>query len=296
MRGFGYDSFDDFEVVMLVHEAHYDQQGEKSKSSVRFIAGSHVVQTDANANGTFQQPLTLFVEQGTSVIKCELLDGRDKVLAHLKFFPEADVLHKAKNFSLPSEQVFSMKQKEKKVTNPKLRLSMAVDSDLNDAETGLLSGMSMSSDTRYMVKQQLHKVLAEGGDATTTSEVDMLAHACCGPLDMFAGLGEAKTVHVGVVGPPYQRKYTFSIWESKLSMEKRDRAKSECDLMRVRSVQADPSRANVFIINYVDTDRVTKQFSFRRIDRSRDVWVEMLQLLIKNVHESAPARRVRHGK
>lgn len=291
----GCDSFDDFEVVMLVHEATYDQKGEKHNTIIRFTAGNQSVQTDVTSHGIFQQPLTLLVEQGTDIIVCDLMNNREKVLATLKFDPEVDLLRKYKDGCLPSEQIFIMKQKGKGLTNPKVKLTMVLEDLEEDCETGLLSGLDMSSDTRYMVKQQLQKVTAEGRQSAMQSEVQMLAHACSGPLDMFLGLGEAKTVHIGIVGPPHQRKHSLCVYENKHAFEKMEHAKSECELLKIRSVQSDPKRSNVFMVNYVDKDRVTQQLSFRRIDRNRDVWVEMLQLLIREVHKVHPDKKAKQN-
>ena len=45
---------------------------------------------------------------------------------------------------------------------------------------------------------------------------------------------------------------------------------------QVLSVQPDPARSEVFIINYLEKNKVKQRLTFSRIDRSRDIWVEML--------------------
>lgn len=278
---------------MLVHEALYDQRSEKLSTSVRFTAGDQIVQTDPNSKGIFQQPLTLLLEQGTSVIVGDLLDDRDRVLATIKFDPMEDVLTKYKASTLPWETVFMMKQKGKGVTNPKLKLTMMLDAP-EDEESGMLAGLSMSSETRYMVKQQLAKATsARSSSKGKMTDVEMLALGSAGPVDMFQGLGEARTVYIGINGPPHQRKYTLSVWDSKHAMDKLEHPLAEAEILKIRSVQSDPSRSNVFMVNYMDRDRIAQQLSFRRIDRNRDVWVEMLQLLVKQLHASVPAKKTK---
>ena len=63
----------------------------------------------------------------------------------------------------------------------------------------------------------------------------------------------------------------------------------EIDLLHIQSVQPDPTRTNVFVVTYYNKDskaRVSEKLVFRRIDRARDVWVEMLQLLITKAHDA----------
>ena len=62
-------------------------------------------------------------------------------------------------------------------------------------------------------------------------------------------------------------------------------------MLKVQSVQADPTRTNVFVVNYFDEHRVGQRLTFRRIDRARDVWVEMLQLVITKAHASRKAMK-----
>jgi len=273
-----WDSFDDFDIELLVHEALYDQRSAGLETSVRFRAGSYSVQTDRSRGGNFQQPLNLFVEQGTSVITGELLDDRDCVIAKMTLDPVADVLTKQKNGCFPLEKVHTMKPKGRAVTNPKVKLTMMLD-EPEDVETGLLAGVDMSHDCRYQVK-----LLKPRGSSKKMADLDVLALSCAGPLEFFQGLGATQKVYVGILGPPLQRKYILAIWESQLSMDKQERPLAEAELLRIRSVQPDPARTNTFKVHYIDKNRINQHFAFQRIDRSRDVWVEMLQLLIKQVH------------
>merc|ERR1719261_620057 len=66
LRCIGVDKFDDFEMMVLVHEALYTASAQKMSTLVRITAGGQTVSTDQNSKGNFQQPLTLFVEQGSA--------------------------------------------------------------------------------------------------------------------------------------------------------------------------------------------------------------------------------------
>jgi len=289
MRCTGCDSFDDFELMILAHEAYFDQKLKRVTTSVKITAGSHRFQTERSSQSVFQQPLAVWVEQGTKNIVVDLLDHRDRVVATLKLDPQKDCLaiHQKGQDDKLVEKTYIMKVKDKCISNPKIKLTIVFDGG-TEVETGLIAGLNLSSSTEWQVRQQLKK---SGGVKTGHNEAQMVAQACAGGLDMFRGMGNADSVHVAVVGPPLQKKYTFCVWESLSHFEKQQKAQEEVDLLRIRSVQADPGRSNVFHINYVDSNRITRQLSFRRIDRSREVWIELLQLLIKQVHTASKEKK-----
>lgn len=289
MRCCGCDPFDDFEVMILVHEAYFDQKLENVKTSVRVTAAAHKIATDPSSKSCYQQPLSVFVEQGTDKIAVDLLDYRDKIVATLLLDPQKDLLNiNAKgNAEQLVEKMYVMKNKGKDVSNPKIKLSIVFDGE-GEVETGLLSGLNLSSTAEWQIKQQIKKT---GGVKKGQSETQMLAQACAGSLDMFQGIGNAETCYVAVVGPPAQKKYTFGVWANHSAFERKSSPEEEVDLLKVKSIQGDPARSNVFTVNYFDSNRVVQQLAFRRIDRSREVWMEMLQLLIKKVHAEAKDKK-----
>jgi len=192
------DTFDDFELLILVHEATADHKKEKIKTLIRVVAGNQVVDTDPSSRGIFQQPLHVFVEQGTSKVVMELLEEPShKLLASREFDPLTDILESKLQ---DKEQNIQMHVRAKGIQNPKLKMMMVVSHD-HDVETGLLgSGMDgMSEDTKILMQQQLrkadHRPASRGvsgyeaaGDQPL-SETQRLKQACAGPLDLFEGFG-----------------------------------------------------------------------------------------------------------
>jgi len=294
-RCVGVDGFDDFEVMILVHEATFTtgQKGKrKTNTFARITAGMQVVKTDENSKGIFQQPLTILVEQGTSLILVELCDHRSKVLATLKLDPVIDILQATK---LPSEQLYSMKQKSKDALTPKIKLSMVLD-QADDMEAGLLADSNLDSETGWLVRQQLQKAKGEASEkGENMTDFEVMMKSCCGPLDVFEGLGKTDTVYAAVVGPPLQRKYVFAIWASEREYELKAKPVREVEILRIRSIQADPDRGNVFLLSYFDKERVSQRLNFRRIDRARDVWVNTLQILVKMLHAKKKRNKQGHG-
>jgi len=298
LRCFGHDEFDDFELVVLVHEAIFEKKTDARKTTiVRITAGAHVVKTDPTSNGYFQQPLHVQVNQGTQRIVVDLLDSSERVLATLPLDTVHNVLASK---TLQPEMVYTMKLKGKGIRNPKVKLTMVVQTE-KDMESGLMSGISgagMNSDVDILVRQQLRKArdarrTTNEGEQEGVSEMEVLKNACAGPLEVFERLGNTRDVHVAVLGPPSSRRWVLGIWHDKRDFEAKRSPSQEIDLLKVQSVQADPSRHHVFMITYHDSSHVRQALTFRRIDRARDVWVEILHIMVTKAHEQRQALKLR---
>lgn len=280
LRATGSDGFDDFDLMMVVHQVAFDCSKEKFATIVRVTAGSHCVHTDTNSNGIFQQPLHVTVEQGTDMITVDLLDSYKRVLATMALDVMEDVL--APN-SHHSEHTYIMKQKVKKVLNPRIKLTLSVQHEA-DVEKALLTGVS--TDVDDLVRLQLAKARETGAKGDLT-ELQVLKQACTGPLELFEGLGKTQKVYVAISGPPTSKRWVLCIWHDEHQFKSaKTRPLSEVDMLRIQSVQACPTRHHVFMINYYDEDRMRKSLTFRRMDRSRDVWVEILQQTVQKIHEA----------
>jgi len=305
MRVTGTDKFDDFEITVVVHEALFTASKLKLCTKVRVKAGAHVVQTDESSKGIFQQPLQIFVEQGTRTIDVELMDSREKkVLAVKKLDVEKDVLNREGKDKL-QDILYSMKQKSKGLLNPKIRLTVLFEGD-SAAEQGLLKQMDCSQESNLVLRhvQQMaedacdlqHSMIDENGEIKPIpmSELELLVKGCAGPVDKFGSWGSRSTVYVGVQGPPDAKKFTLGIWRNQGDFASGAKPDTEVDLLKVLSVQPDPHprRSEVFVIQYVDpADKLKKRLTLKRIDRSRDVWVEILTKLIKLLHDEKDARK-----
>jgi len=292
MRATGTDKFDDFEMMMLVHDVQCTTTKTKLNTLVRVTAGLQTVETDESNKSIFQQPLSIFVEQGTEMVNVELLNSRErKVLASLKLDTLKDILEPKPNMH---EKVIPMKQKSKGVLNPRIKLTIILNSE-SEAERGLLSGMDLGTEANLMLRSQLHKVEHDAPKGEAISELDLLAKGCAGPLDMFGSWGSRETVYIAIRGPPDVRKFSLGVWKDKMEFERGVKAYPEIDLLRIVSVQPDPGRTEVFVMNYLDSGKVKKRLTFRRLDRARDVWVEMFQLLIKLVHDQKESKKKARG-
>merc|ERR1719215_1432184 len=131
LRSSGHDQFDDFELMVLVHEVLFDRKEDRLSTLVRITAGMHEVKSDTNSKGIFQQPLHVSVEQGTTHLIVDLLDRGQRVLAQLSLDIRRDILGPMS--LLAPEQVYAMRQKNRGVLNPRAKLSISVQSS-DDAE------------------------------------------------------------------------------------------------------------------------------------------------------------------
>jgi len=294
LRWTGQDTFDDFDLLLLVHEAIIEHKKDKIKTFVRVTAGMEVVCTDPSSRGIFQQPLHVFVEQGTPIVTIELIEEpSQRLLANLNLQITRDILN---NKNLDKEQTISMALKGRGVQNPRLKLTMVV-SDEPDEEMGLLKSKhfeGVPDDTRILMQQQLRKaesqsaaVGKQGAGASAAAEHSdtlLLKQACAGSLDLFEGFGAMRRIFCGVRGPPDSRGWVLGIWNDKEEYDRLARGIKEIDLRRIKCVGADPQRSNVFVIVYYDERKEQQKLMLRIIDLNRDVWVHMLHLMIKNAH------------
>lgn len=269
----GHDKFDDFELMVMVHEAIFEKVEDERSTMVRVTAGRHSAKTDTNCKGIFQQPLHLLVEQGTEYVVVDLLDRFSRVLASLTL----DVTLEIINVKNHSERVYNMKRRDKKKGSPKVKLSMVVNTE-QDMEQGLL--LDKKSEIKFLVQQQFLKC-GEG-----LSEAEVLKKSSAGPLELLESMGNSKGVWVAVHGPPSSKRWTLSIWKDKHDCDNKKCAIQEVDLLRIQSVQADSTLQHVFEISYYDESRLRQTLTFRCMDRARDVWVEILHLLVQRAYES----------
>ena len=59
-------------------------------------------------------------------------------------------------------------------------------------------------------------------------------------------------------GPPDQKRYTLCIYKDESSCNKGGNPEVEVELLKVLSVQPDPARSEVFIINYLEKNKAGK--------------------------------------
>lgn len=295
LRWTGFDSFDAFELTMVVHEAHFEhrQRPEKTSTCIRVTAGCHTVTSDKSKNNVFQQPLSLYVDQGVYEIKLELLDGNEKPLARLTFSSITDILSQGCS---SEKKDYEMKVNNRGIRKPIISLSMHVNREV-DEETGFLQRCDSGKDVTcheadWIVQQQMTTVKSSADNIDVVNEHAALISACAGPLELFKDNGCMERIHIGILGPPAVKNWQLGIWkEENDAIEKKDPIRTIA-LLKVSTVQADPGRGQVFVLHYYDKHRQAQQLTFRRIDRSRDAWVELLQRLITRTHSEHTAAKV----
>jgi hypothetical protein len=293
LRLIGHDVFDDFELMILVHQASFDNKdGSKVRAAIRITAGSSCATTDFTSNHEYQQPLHIAVEQGLETIVVDLIDKNYKVLATLPL-DIADVILKPEN--VHPETVYNMIEKKRGLKgNTKVKLTIVGDQEEDvDVEYGRLS--VVNTDVQYLVQQEMRKAKGElSQDAHGQhdfSPLDVQKKACAGPLEIFERLGKTKNVYAAVIGPPVSKHWILGLWNEQKDYESHQTAIEQIDVLRIQSVQADPIRNHVFRIYFFDQWKVHQSMTFRRVDKPRDVWVECLLLLVTQVRKDRDARK-----
>jgi len=277
----GHDAFDEFELMVLIHEAMFDHDKHETLTTiVQVTSGAHTVARSPSKGSVFQQPLHITVEQGANHLVVRLLKaGNLKILATMKIFVD-EIMRGA---SLQPEMVYQMRQVGKTCLNPKIKLSM-VASSADDVEQGLVRQSSMS-DVSILVRQQLKKAQMKAGQEGA-SQMDVLKEACGGPLELFEGYGKIRKVYVAVIGVSTSAKWFLGIWRGQRDFADKTPTLQEVSLLKIQSIQEDPKRSHVFVINFFNQrSHVRETLTFRSIDRSRDVWVEILHVLVLKARE-----------
>lgn len=280
MRSTGVDNFDDFDALISVHEAQH-QNRSNGATSVRLTAGSFETETDSSTHSNFQQTFVMHVEQGTDRISVDLLDAYKRKMAYLKLDPVKDILNHPDGVS---QKTYVMKSKMKGVGNARITMTIKLQKP-EDEEVGLLprlDGGRHAVEVEFQLKEHLRKVNWEE-HVPPGDQMHTLAAACTGPVDYFSSWGVATPGQLAVLGPPHRRRWTLGFWNNPADFGRPGDV--EVDLMRISSVQEDPGRSEVFVISYADQNRVESRVLFRRTDRSRDVWVQLLTMHISAVRE-----------
>mmetsp|Transcript_46774 Transcript_46774/g.84459 ORF Transcript_46774/g.84459 Transcript_46774/m.84459 type:complete len:342 (+) Transcript_46774:120-1145(+) len=286
----GVDRFEEFDLTVYVHEASFT--GPKAHCKVRVKAGEMQDLTSERANLNFQEPCSVLVEQGLEYIDIDLWDDREKrVLANLRLDVVKELLE-AKQGSLVQKN-FRMKQRSKNHLNARIKLSIFLDSG-EELEKGILEDMDLGRETDMILRSQMQKMADENQDGKGLGDMSKLEIACrvtAGPLDLFGSWGTRKRVWMHVRMPSDgQKKYWLEIYQDERHVDQKA-PEVQVDLLKVQSVQADPGRDDVFIINYVDQKKVQRRLTFARVDRPRNSWVDLLKNAITFIREDKDTRR-----
>lgn len=304
LRATGSDEFDDFSIMVIVHDATFTATSRKT-TRIELCAGDHKISTSDTNKGIYQEALQMEIEQGSTHLVVRLMDYQTELAV-----AKLDIVQVILKNSAPIlEQEFTMKPKQKGITNPKVRLTMRLEKD-GDQEKSLLSDMNLSKESEMLLQQALHRNAAQSGaslmkrgsmsnlDAASASNepakplsaLQTLVQGLKGNLDMFGTLGKSSRVWVEIQGPPLMKKYQLCIFPDSKESSRSTKPSQEVDVLKILSVQEDPGRSDVFIVNYMTNNKVKERLSFQRLDLPAQTWVELLTKLIKLVREERESK------
>jgi len=292
LRASGTDSFEDFELFVIVHEVVFTATEEKS-TVVRLSAGDQVVATEPHKRW-FQQPLSILIEQGTETLEVDIMNQSGKQRLGTLALDITDILETEGGYT---ERLFSVKSCRQGFTNPKVKMSVHVAE--SDEEVGLLGSIEVSEDhAGMMVREHLNKVQRAATSShhpkdeikERLSESCLLASACSGHLELLANWGSKDKVWV-LVKQIKGKKPFLGVWKDRHDQENGKEPVYRIDLLKVTNVQPHPAQDACFVINEAVRDGPPRKYQFFRLDRSRDVWVQTLSLLIGQVRKKKEESR-----
>eukprot|EP00401_Gymnodinium_catenatum_P018194 CAMPEP_0117521036 /NCGR_PEP_ID=MMETSP0784-20121206/33476_1 /TAXON_ID=39447 /ORGANISM="" /LENGTH=283 /DNA_ID=CAMNT_0005317047 /DNA_START=180 /DNA_END=1031 /DNA_ORIENTATION=+ len=273
-------------MLIHVHElAHMGNQQMSQKMKVRITAGREVVKTKKHSKGIFQTTLTIKVEQGTEYIVIDLMSEVDVLLARAKLHVKDDILAETKT----RETVQNMKEMSKCCPlNPALRLTFCHHPDM--VAEGMIS--SHDPETAMLLQQKLDQASERVAAHDHVTDLEILSAAIEGPVDVFGKLGATTRKYMAAMGPPFSRRYCLGLWKDKSSYEEHQNAQLEIDILKVHSVQADPHRPDVFIVSYFNNHKIDTTQTFRIVEKTAKLWVQLLHIFITKAHDNKRAERM----
>jgi len=284
----GVDRFEDFELSVYVHEASFT--GPHSPCKVRVKAGRYEDETKEKEKLNFNERCCLHVEQGTEYLDIDLVESRGKVvLAQLRIDPVKELLDS--KGTLGVLKTFKMKQKCKGLLNPRIKLTFLLEGADMDDDSGLIEDLDLGQETAIILRSHMARMAEAGQDVDSLSKLELACNGTKGPLDQFKAWGARERVWLRVRMPaPSEKKYWLEIYHDEGEVDRKPPA-VQMDLMRVQSVQPDPGRDEVFIINYIDHQKAARRLTFASVHQGRNAWVELLTNTITLVREEKDARR-----
>mmetsp|Transcript_130024 Transcript_130024/g.324069 ORF Transcript_130024/g.324069 Transcript_130024/m.324069 type:complete len:340 (+) Transcript_130024:77-1096(+) len=284
LRASGTDRFEDFELFLVVHEVIFTAATDMA-TVVRVSAGDQVVATEPNKRW-FQQPLSILIEQGTETLEVDIMKPSGKKRLGTLALDIMDILETKGGYT---ERVFSVKSCHHGFVNPKVKLSIHLSE--SDEEMGLLGSIEVSEDhAGMMVQNHLRRVQQATSVRTDNpiedrfSESELLSSACSGHLELLTSWGNKDKVWV-LVKQVKGKKPFLGIWKERQEQEHGKEPEYRIELLKVKSVQAHPTQDACFLINEAIKHGPPRQHQFYRLDRSRDVWVQTLSLLIAQLRK-----------
>jgi len=303
----GYDPFPDTFMNVMISKVRFNSVG-KLGMMVRITAGDEVVQTQVSFDKTFREGFRLFIAQGTHEVVVELVDeNQSTVYASISLDPDMDIKVGNDPPGFDEQELVMDEAPLDGVQVSSCKILMAFfgrNYFAEDKFEGILSHVKDSE--RVLVEQSLLKTYeeqagsygsADSADALGDEEkaqptnFEIVVGSCSGPVYLYGYLGKKRKVFLSITGPPVSGEWQLGVWDSEESFKKGGDAQEKINLLRVVSVQAEPSRTDVFTILFMVTRTQRQKLVLERIDRSRDVWVEMLKVLVSYIH-SRRARRL----
>jgi len=119
------------------------------------------------------------------------------------------------------------------------------------------------------------------GDAAASSSAPAKGSKKQPPPSTTADLPRTSTDNVS---DEQKLKWRLGVWSDRKSFVETYAPTQEVYLLKVSSIQPDPEQVDTFVIRYYDSLRQEAELRFRKIDRSRDVWVESLRRIVSQAH------------
>jgi len=312
------DRFDDFHLMIAIEEIAYPSEA-AIPVLVEFSAGRNSERTPLSSSRTPGDQFVLFVEQGTVFLKVTLRGKNDQVLGtkmeamreileeadhgvHQESFDIETTLEEAPTITVGVAFRIYHDVSTNRDPNSDLEKKMALmmqcrlaHFDLPAEAERVASGIISEQQAAGLDVQVLPRGIVTA--QPSLSSFGNLMLACHGLVDIFTSWGAPETVYLGVKGPPSIRRFALCIFPDADAFTENNDCSKEIELVKIQSIHRDPSRDDVFAVVYSRSSKSADfglgdvEVAFRKVDRSRDEWVEMLRHLVVEYREQKLQRR-----
>jgi len=247
-------------------------------------------QSNMNA---FLQPVSIFIEQGCELLLFELVNRSGKqVLATLQLDPN-DLVTGSEVMGF-DERVYTMTPCHRGILQVRITLTvrseefedsspfMEMIHNIHEEDLGV--GLMVQNELQAVYNKEhgyASSHLVNEEEARHLDQFALAIAACRGPVLLYGIWGRVENAFVAVVREPGQ--ISFGIWKDESSYQSGKRPRERINVLKVVSVQPETSSEDCFLLNVMVARGVKKRYRFERVDRSRDVWVDLLTLVVDAV-------------
>lgn len=311
LRKVGYDDFDTFTLSVLVDSVEYLGA---EKYALKISCGQNSSQTSfVKESREIHETLEIRILQGSGRLLVSMVNIKGKPLASKSL-----TIKEVQKLSRHNKRtVLTLNKCDKHMTSDvKANVTFFVQSanDSGDEADSMFAGCdttNFSPEMQLLLKSTASNSRQGKDDSTTEQEnvdakatteespLELLAAACKGTVKLCGSMGHVKDYYMAVYkadkdGNPKDYvagttadllAWHFGWWQDEASFMRKEPPVGSIAMLRITNVHAVPEKQKKdnFCIRHVNKNKQKEDLFFKKVDRSREVWVECLHLFLEQL-------------